>query len=178
MDLSFIQDLPDAEFEILHPITGKGTGNFFRLLGPQHPLRKTLYTEIGADVVARLQGSTPQAVAEEKDLEFLCRCVTGWRYQNPEKGKEDDKGEYIRWNGGSLIHTPAAVRNIFENPKYQWLPKQIDVYLGKRERFIQDSSPTSVAGTTGVCASTGPSPATASTPPAAESSNLPSASPA
>lgn len=178
MDLSSITDIADAEFEIVHPVTRKGTGNFFTLLGPQHPLRKKSYAEIGADVVSRLQGATAQEVAEEKDLQFLAGCVASWRYQNPDKGMEADRGSFIRWDGGNLVHTPPAVREILGNPKYKWLAEQVDAYLGKRDRFIKDSSPSSAAGSSGVSASAAPSPATASTPAGDASLSQPSASPA
>ena len=115
MDLSTIVDTPDAEFEILHPVTRVPTGNFFKLLGPQHPIRKAGFVsmKLAGMGSAAAKGMTDEEIIAERELQFLVDCTTGWRYQNPDPKKQDDAGPYIRWEGGNLVHTPDAVRNIY-----------------------------------------------------------------
>ena len=163
-DLSTIQDVEQAEFEIRHPKTRAGLGIFFMLAGPTHPLRRRGTNEIQQVAMKALAGRAddPAALAaakEEKDIAWLADCTRGWRQEvRDEQGAlvAEQSGPFVTFNGVQLAHSGPVVRGIYADAKYFWLREQVDVMLGKTQDFINDSRASSSPTSSGVTASTGP----------------------
>lgn len=134
-DLDSIEDVGSAEVELLHPLSGKPTGAFVTLAGPEHPDRKRLTFGLirrarqdAARQAASLRAGRQAAVtAPEEDLEesidLLVGITLAWR------GFKKD--------GAPLACTEANKRAMFYDPKRQWVVKQLTEAMQNTNLFIK-----------------------------------------
>lgn len=126
-DFRKFEESLEAELEIKHPVTGKGTGWKLRIAGVEHPMRKRRSYDRRREVTAemartgRLPVIDPQA-ADEAELEDLVAFTLGWQ-------------------GGAVEYSPAAVREAFSDPRRRWLRDQVKAGLDERQLFISGSAP-------------------------------------
>lgn len=139
LGIEHIENLQQADFEVVHPklkdADGKpvGTGLFITLAGPEHPDRKAISLNITRAVRAAMSRKVaagerptadfkdPEADAAEQ-LEHLVRCTLGWH-------RKDEKS--------CSLFSPDAVRQLYKNPKSQWLVEQVMRRFYDAELFIK-----------------------------------------
>lgn len=133
LGIEAIEDLAEAEFELLQPITEQGTGLFLTLAGPEHPDRKKISMSIqraARAALAKKMAATGRAEPDFKDpeedaaeqLENLIRATLGWR-------RKDGKP--------CTPFSQQAVRDLYSNPKYQWVTRQVMRRMYDLELFIK-----------------------------------------
>ncbi len=144
LDLDAVQDLDSAEYEVLHPITGKPTGGFILLAGPEHPARKEVVMEFmrraRAEAALRetqlIEASrrpgrfkAPEADVRDPEVDMkegidnLTKATLGWRG--------------ITKNGQVLPYSQQAAAELYAAEKTQWLVNQLLVALNSAELFIK-----------------------------------------
>lgn len=133
LGIGAVEDLEQAEFEVMHPVTDEPTGLFITLAGPEHPKRKeismNLTRAVRASVEKRMAGrgrggaamTDPKDDAEEQ-LKRLAECTLGWR-------RNDDK-PFVPWSH-------KAAEELYRNPKSQWIVRQVLARFNDLELFIK-----------------------------------------
>ena len=124
-----------AELQLVHFITGKKLPVYITLLGKH----STVFREIMADrvnqriakeAVAAQRGKEvdrPTAEeAEERAVELLAACTTGWR--TADKPVVMLKGEELKFNGENA-------KKLYR--EMLWVREQVDKFIGDLENFIK-----------------------------------------
>lgn len=133
-DLDAVQDIFEAEIELFNPKNGQGLGAFVTLAGPEHPTRKTKQVNVRNAVRAAAAAAAASAgrgvmkprSVEEDDAEFLNFVVSatlGWRG--------------IRKNGKDVVCSPATARELYADPKSQWVVRQVGAALNDLTLFTK-----------------------------------------
>jgi hypothetical protein len=126
-DLSTVEDVGTAEYELKHPITGEGIGAFILLAGPEHPDRRritmALVRKMRADALRKSQKPQDPEEDLEESREMLVKITLGWRG--------------IAKAGAPLVFSAAAARELYADPKSQWLVKQLLSAMNDQELFIR-----------------------------------------
>lgn len=135
LDLDSIATVDAAEVELLHPVTGEGTGAFVSLAGPEHPQRKAEVMAMlrrqrvrGAQQAQRFARGAKLDVPDPEDeeresMEMLARSILGWRGTK---------------RGGELVAFSAqAVKDLLADPKCAWIVKQLLRAMNNDELFIR-----------------------------------------
>lgn len=125
-DFSSFEDVDSADVRIKAPDTGAATSMVVTLAGPEHPARKRLVLSRQRKLRQALSrtGKLPVSDPEEDDAEqvdMLVACTLGWV-------------------GAAVPFTPAAARQLYEDPKRRWLRDQVQTALDERALFTQASA--------------------------------------
>ena len=144
LDLDAVQDLDSAEYEVLHPITGKPTGGVVVLAGPEHPVRKELVME--AMRKARIEAAI-------RDAQLIEAGRRPGRFKAPEADVRDPEADIkegidnlakatLGWrgitkNGQVLPYSPQAAAELYAAEKTQWLVSQLLHALNSSSLFIK-----------------------------------------
>lgn len=125
-DFSSFEDVDSADVRIKAPDTGAATSMVVTLAGPEHPARKRLVLSRQRKLRQALSrtGKLPVSDPEEDDAEqvdMLVACTLGWV-------------------GAAVPFTPAAARQLYEDPKRRWLRDQVQAALDERALFTQASA--------------------------------------
>lgn len=126
IDLNEIKSVRQAELEILHPVTGKGTGAFITLASPDHPARRKAVADASRRLREEGEKGGPELL-DELTEESVIGSVLGWRG--------------LRENGAEIVFTPEAARSLLKRPELYWLVRQLTNRLGEQENFIVTSAP-------------------------------------
>ena len=130
LDLNDYEDIPTGTLVLTHPVTAEPTDSHIILASAEHESRKridlartrklrTQYSQTG-----KVPSSDPvDDIADETD--YLVAATLGW---NLTKG------------GAPLPFSAAAARELYCDPKKQWLRAQALAGLRKTELFIKDSA--------------------------------------
>lgn len=126
-DLDTIEDVSQADVELMHPKTGVGTGAFITIMGPEHPERKaiTLGLMRRARADAMRSNSKPKDPEEDiaESIEMLVKITVGWRG--------------IFQNGQPVPFTPQAAAALYGDKRRQWVVKQLIDAMNDRVLFIK-----------------------------------------
>lgn len=117
-----------VEMQVQHPVTGEPIdGMYIKLAGvDSEPYRKAEREMRSRHLRRMQQGRNKQWTPEEMDREnvMLLSAVTlGWR------GFRKDGQEYA--------YSPDNVRDLYSNPLYKWLVKQVEDFVNDRAVFIK-----------------------------------------
>jgi hypothetical protein len=127
LDLDTIEDVGQAEVELLHPVKGTGTGAFITLMGPEHPERKAIALGLMRRARAEFMRENNQPKDPEEDIAesigLLTSITVGWRG--------------ISRNGQPLAFSKAAATALYNDPKSQWIVKQLTRDMNKTALFIK-----------------------------------------
>lgn len=135
LDLDSIATVDAAEVELLHPVTGEGTGAFVSLAGPEHPQRKAEVMAMlrrqrvrGAQQAQRFARGAKLDVPDPEDeeresMEMLARSILGWRG--------------IKRGGELVAFSAQAVKDLLADPKCAWIVKQLLRAMNNDELFIR-----------------------------------------
>lgn len=131
LDIGAFEDLPAGEYRVRNPQTGAPTAAVIMLAGPEHPLRKKAQFDRQRRIRTALAttGKMPVTSPEESEAEetdLLVEATIGWRG--------------LRSGGQDLAHSKEAARQLFTDPKRQWLRAQVRDALDQRELFIGASA--------------------------------------
>ena len=131
LKLGSITDAQTGVIKIVDPETGADTGATITLAGPENPLRKAREWERAKVLRARMfaegKFSAPDLEDEQAaKTELLVASTLAW------DGIEDASGP--------VVMTAAAARALYTDPAHQWLRRQVEDALGKRELFIGRSA--------------------------------------
>lgn len=134
LDINEVTDLPAAEVEILHPVTGQLTGAGITLIGPEHERRRALEFR----QARRLRQRLTEGAAEDDDgeagradwIDHLAACTEGWRG--------------IKRDGQAIEFSRAAARDLYT--QVGWLREQVGRALNNRALFIGSSASSSSTG--------------------------------
>lgn len=126
-DLDGIEDVGSADYEVLHPVTGQGTGAFITLAGPEHPDRKKMTMGLIRRARADAMRTKAKAADIEEEIdesrEMLAKVTLGWRG--------------MRKAGAPMAFSQAAAKELYADPKSQWLVKQLMQAMNNAELFIK-----------------------------------------
>lgn len=126
-DLDTIEDVSQADVELMHPTKGTGTGAFITLMGPEHPERKaiTLGLMRRARAEAMRSNSKPKDPEEDiaESIDMLVKITVGWRG--------------IAQNGQPVPFSPAAAAALYGDKKRQWVVKQLIGAMNDNVLFIK-----------------------------------------
>lgn len=159
LDLSSALPLDVAEFEILHPATGKPTGWVWELAGPAHPksievgrglardrLRKEarLEAQMANGRKVKPEEEEPEA-RKRRNVENIVARVIGWSM----KGPADEVGQRPVIGAGPIFKqvseqpiafTENAAIDLLQRPDMGWLLNDIVEYLASEQAFMQSSA--------------------------------------
>jgi hypothetical protein len=134
LDIETLEDQATGEVAILHPVTGKPTGAWITLIGPEHPRRLELEFRQARRVRQRLVEGTGDAedgeTARAEWISHLAECTEGWRG--------------IRQNGQEVPYSQAAAVDLYT--RLGWLREQAGRAINRRELFIGGSANASSTG--------------------------------
>ena len=126
-DLDTIEDASQADVELRHPKTDMGTGAFITLMGPEHPERKAITLGLMRRARAEAMRSNTQPKDPEEDIAesigLMTSITVGWRG--------------ISRNGQPLAFSKAAATALYNDPKSQWIVKQLTRDMNKTALFIK-----------------------------------------
>lgn len=126
-DLDGIEDVGSADYEVLHPVTREATGAFITLAGPEHPDRKKMTMSLIRRQRADALRTKPKATDIEDEIDesrdMLAKVTLGWRG--------------MRKAGAPLPFSQAAAKELYADPKSQWLVKQLMQAMNNAELFIK-----------------------------------------
>lgn len=124
-----------AEIELLHPTTNAPLDIFISILGKDsQAFREYVKSETNANIrreaMAKRRGrEAPSPTAEdidEKAVELLVLCSTGWR-------SGDEKT--LTYKGENLPFTVANAKRIYT--EQLWIRRQVDEAIGDLENFMK-----------------------------------------
>lgn len=127
VDLDDIYDVDSAPVPLVNPKTGLPTGAFITLAGPEHPARRKRSMDIARQVRATLQrrgrlDSDPEDdMAESIDL--LVIATLGW--------------SGLSRGGKPIPFSPEAARELYKDPRSQWVVAQVQAALNDRALFTK-----------------------------------------
>lgn len=131
-DIDQFEDVQTGLLEIKNPATGEPTGVSVTLAGPEHPTRQKILMDRTRRVRAavrktgKLEVTDPlEDVAEETD--YLVACTLGWTG--------------LARGGVAVEFSTAAARDLYSDPKRQWLRAQVKEGLDEIELFIKGCAP-------------------------------------
>lgn len=126
-DLAEVQDTFEGEVELFNPKNGAGLGAFITLAGPEHPKRKAKSLNIRRAQRAAWQAKAGKGRDVEEDdqdsVEFAVTATLGWRG--------------IRFNGVDYPYTPENARQLYTDPKSQWVLRQVGAALNDLTLFTK-----------------------------------------
>lgn len=133
-DLGSIEDVPQAEFELLHPATGKGLNAFITLAGPEHPDRKKLtfnmIREARAEAALRAANGGASAASVEdpeqsmaESLDLLASITLDWRN--------------MQLNGQPLACNKGNALALYSDSRRQWIVRQMMAKMRSADAFIK-----------------------------------------
>lgn len=132
-----------ADIELLAPVSNAKTGMFISLLGKDSDTfiehtRNAANERIRKAHMAQKSGKDSEIptaeAAEEKALELLALCTTGW-YQVYEEGGETKKEASLFYKGEWL---PFNINNALRLYREQlWIRRQVDTEIGALENFMK-----------------------------------------
>jgi hypothetical protein len=130
LDLSDYEDVHTGNVVIVHPKTKAPTTSYLTLAGPEHPARKQIDMQRTRKMRAEFAatGKMPMADPIEEygdQTEYLVSTVLGWN---------------LTIGGQPLEFSKQAARELFDDPKRQWLRAQALAGLQKTELFIGGSA--------------------------------------
>jgi hypothetical protein len=134
-ELGSIRELTEAKVKMLSPLTGRPTGWWVLLAGPEHPIRRERH--LAAARKAR------EAVAETGELPE----------SSPEQDEKDNFEDLVAYTldwGGLVVQgvtlpcTDAEKRRVIGAPENAWARRQIHLQLQNRANFIASSSNSSL----------------------------------
>ena len=131
LDLDSFEDVQSATVVLKNPATGAPTGASVDVIGPEHPVRKTIQMDRARKARADFQRSGKLTISDPLDdidtqTDFLVACTTGW--------------QGLMQGGQALVYSTDASRRLYTDPKKQWLRAQVVKALDEAERFISDSA--------------------------------------
>ena len=112
-----------AEFELVHPVTGKGLGIFISVLGNDSDTYRHA-VEVRAQRTLRKSKKQRQQIsleeAENQAIEILAACTIGWTG--------------LVENGKEIPFSESNARALYK--KYPWMKDQVDAAIGDRALFL------------------------------------------
>ena len=128
-----------AEIELRHPTTHAKLGMFITVLGKdsevfrehtKHRANERLRREAMADRTGKPLDPPTAEDAEEKAIELLVLCTTGWRQETDGKSEAT-----LFYKGEHLTFTIANAKRLYA--EQLWIRRQVDVAIGDLENFIK-----------------------------------------
>lgn len=135
-----------AEIELRHPTSNAKLGMFIGILGKdsevfrehlKHRANEQLRKEHSAQQGGRKVDAPTAEEAEDKGIELLVLCTTGWRSEYVEEvdGKKTAKNEPCLFYKGEML--AFNVPNVMRVYKEQlWIRRQVDDGVADLENFI------------------------------------------
>lgn len=130
-NLKKINTLETFEVEIKDD-EGSGTGVFFTLAGPNHPVRRKAQLTLNRKMIAqanktgKVELPDPE-VAEVDRMNNLAESTLSWR------GYVNDEGEAVPFS-------TEAAHELYKIPAMMWLVDQVDAAMGAKENYTKKSS--------------------------------------
>lgn len=130
MDLATFTQHETAEYELETP-AGEATGVRFLLAGPNHPARKARDRKVLARGLREFNRAGKRKLDEDPDeivaqhTDFLVTCVLGW--------------SALEIDGKPVAYSGEAARELFEDPRFEWVRGQVTGALNDLTRFISGS---------------------------------------
>lgn len=124
-DPTAFEDVPTGTVAIKDP-NGAPTSMVITLAGPEHPERKRRMFARQRKLRAQLAktGRLPMTDPEDDEADEI-----------------DDLVAYtLGWEGVATPYSRDAARDLYADPKRQWLRAQVKAALDERERFIRSSA--------------------------------------
>jgi hypothetical protein len=130
LDLDDFEDLSTAELVLVHPKTKAKTTSTITLASKEHPARKNIdlarTRRIRAEFNATGKMPTNDPVEDiEEQTDYLVAATVGWN---------------LTQGGKPLAFSPAAARQLYTDPKKQWVRAQVLEAIYKTELFIAASA--------------------------------------
>lgn len=130
LDLDAFEDVMVSTLTLTNPKTGTPTASTIDILGPEHPDRKKLAIDRTRKLRTEFQRQgkiVPTDPLEdiEAETDYLVACTQGWS---------------LTVGGQALVYTPQAARELYTNPKRQWVRVQVKKALEDADRFISSSA--------------------------------------
>lgn len=131
MDLTSLIENDTGNFQLKHPVDGAPLGVTFSLAGPEHPVRRKLALQASRDMRRRVQRAGKLVLDDPEDeiaqeTEYLVASTLGW--------------SDLEIDGAKVPFSQAAARQLYENPKFAWVRRQVRKALDDAEVFIGSSS--------------------------------------
>ena len=133
-----------AEIELRHPTTNAKVGMFITILGKdseifrehtRHRANERLRREAMAERTGRPLDPPTAEEIEEKAVELLVLCTTGWRQETKEAGGEVKSEASLFYKGENLPFNVANAKRLYN--EQLWIKRQVDVGIGDLENFIK-----------------------------------------
>lgn len=136
-----------AEIELRHPVTNAKLGMFISILGKdsevfrehtRHRANETLRKQHMAERTGKNIDAPTAEEAEDKGMELLVLCTTGWRqeFTDGEGEGAKPKNEPCLLYKGEML--PFTVPNALRLYKEQlWIARQVDAGIADLENFIK-----------------------------------------
>lgn len=130
LDLDAFEDVQTGVCALKHPATGAAFGATITLAGPEHPVRQRFLMDRTRRMRAAVRKSGKLDVTDplddrEEETDYLVACTLGW--SGLERG------------GMAVAFDAAAARQLYTDPKRQWLRSQVKAALDEAELFIGSS---------------------------------------
>ena len=124
-DFGDVEDLEEADLELIRPGETAPCGIVIRLAGPTHPKRRAWLLARSRKLRAVMEKAgkvkLPDPVEDEaEDVELLVTCTLGWR-------------------GAATAYSPDAARALYSNHRTAWVRDAVKTALEERERFTSRS---------------------------------------
>ncbi len=132
-----------AEIELRHPTTNAKLGMFISVLGKdsevfrehtKHRANERLRREAMAERTGKPLDPPTAEEAEEKAVELLTLCTTGWR-QETKEGDEVKSEASLFYKGEKLAFNVANCKRLYA--EQLWIRRQVDVAIGDLENFMK-----------------------------------------
>lgn len=130
LDLDDFEDMPTGKLVLINPKTKEPTSSFIELASPEHEIRKRLdlkrTRQLRAEFSAtgKMPSSDPLEDIED-ETEYLIAATLAWN---------------LTQGGNPVTFSADMARQLYNDPKKQWLRAQALEGLRKSELFIQTSA--------------------------------------
>ena len=120
-----------TEMELLHPVTKKGLGIYFQLLGADAKELRELEREQFDRQMARARRGKAGDYddLQEGRMALLLRVTRGWR-------SNDADGSVIVFDGVPILFTPDEARKLYSDVRFTWIKDQVIAFVSNRENFF------------------------------------------
>ncbi len=119
------EKIDGAEMQVVHPVKGPIEGMTITLVSMDSAsMQRALRAEV--DITMKRQRAGKILSAEEGDakaLDVLVRATVAWT------------GFFS--NGEAMACTPENVRGIYSSPRYAWIKRQVNLFLGNDLSFFE-----------------------------------------
>lgn len=131
-DIDQFEDVQTGVCTLKNPATGEPTEASITLAGPEHPTRQKILMDRTRRVRAAVRKTGKLEITDpledvQEETDYLVACTLGW--------------SGITRAGAALEFSAAAARELYADPRRQWLRAQVKEALDEVELFIRGCAP-------------------------------------